>query len=77
MAITAKVVCNFKSEYGVGEYSYATIGFCADYAQGCNSEWSNSTPHLDLRMTVKGAVAHHFEQGKAYTLTFEPEGESA
>ena len=72
--ITAKVQCNLKQEYvdGAGT-KQATVGFCADYADGRNKEWSQYTPYLDLRMTLKGDVADQFEPGKAYTLTFEPE----
>lgn len=72
--ITAKVSCNLKQTWGEGDNALATIGFCPDYGQGPNAEWANATPHLDLRMTVKGAVADQFEPGKAYTVIFEPEG---
>jgi hypothetical protein len=71
--ITAKIICNLKSEFGEGEHRLATVSFCPDYAAGRNQEWSASTPHLDLRMTVKGAVADLFKQGQNYTLTFTPE----
>lgn len=68
--ITAKVQCNLKQSYTVGEQSYSTIGFCPDYTDGRNKEWANATPSLDLRMTVKGDVANQFEPGKKYTLQF-------
>jgi len=71
--ITAKVFCNLKQEYGEGESRYATVGFGADYADGRNKEWTQATPYLDLRMTVKGEVADRFEQGKAFTLQFVEE----
>jgi hypothetical protein len=71
--ITAKVQCNLKQPFGEGDDAQATIGFCADYSDGRNKEWSRYTPSLDLRMTVKGSVADRFEPGRAYTLTFEPE----
>jgi hypothetical protein len=71
--ITAKVQCNLKQEFGEGEDRQATVGFCADYADGRNQEWSRYTPHLDLRMTLRGAVADQFTPGRAYTLTFEAE----
>lgn len=70
MQITAKVHCNGKQEYNYSDQRYATLGFCPDYQAGRNQEWAASTPHLDLRMTVTGAVADQFELGKRYTLTF-------
>lgn len=75
--ITAKVMCNGKTEWGTGENRMATLGFCADYQDGRNKEWAASTPHLDLRMSVKGDVADHFAAGKKYTLTFAPEQEES
>lgn len=73
MSITAKVRCNGKQPYG----DMATLSFMPDYGDGRNSEWAAATPHLDLRMTVKGTVAEQFEPGWAYTLTFEKEEASA
>lgn len=64
--ITAKVSCNLKQEYGTGANRQATVG----YTDGANKEWANATPHLDMRMTLKGDVADHFEPGKHYTVTF-------
>lgn len=70
--ITAKVKCNIKQEYTDGAGArQTTVGFMPDYADGRNKEWAQYTPHLDLRMTLKGEVADRFEVGKAYTLTFE------
>jgi hypothetical protein len=71
--ITAKVTCNSKQEYGTGDNAYATLGFCPDYAQGRNAQWANATPHMDLRMTVRGDVGERFDLGGHYTLTFERE----
>jgi len=70
--ITAKVRCNLKQEYRSGPDSWATLGFMPDYGDGSNQEWAAATPHLDLRMTVKGELGQAFEPGQAYTLTFEP-----
>jgi hypothetical protein len=43
-----------------------------DYGPGAgNEQWAAATPHLDMRMTVRGDVARYFEPGKPYTLTFE------
>lgn len=71
MTVTAKVTCNHKQVHGEGDEQQATLGFCADYTDGRNKEWSLYTPSLDLRMTVRGSVADQFEQGRSYTLTFE------
>lgn len=71
--ITAKITCNLKQEYGEGENRYATVGFQPDYADGANKEWAFATPHLDLRMTLRGDVVDRFEPGQKYTLTFEPQ----
>jgi hypothetical protein len=70
-SVTAKVICNLKSSYGDGKTT--TLGFCADYQDGRNKDWSPYTPHLDLRMTVTGDVGNSFEMGKSYTLTFTPD----
>jgi hypothetical protein len=71
--VTAKITCNSKSEYGEGENRMATVGFMPDYQDGRNQEWAAATPHLELRMTLRGPVADRFEQGKSYTLTFTEE----
>jgi hypothetical protein len=68
--ITAKVQCNSKTESGGGDDRQVVVTFNADYADGRNKEWSRYTPNLSLSMTLKGAVADRFEQGKAYTLQF-------
>lgn len=73
MTITAKVRCNLKQQYGGFGDGYTTLGFMPDYQDQRNQEWANATPHLDLRLTVKGEVGRHFEPGKAYTLTFQEE----
>jgi hypothetical protein len=71
------MTCNLKQEYGEGDKRYATIGFCADYADGLNKEWAQATPYLDLRMTVRGDVADRFVQGGHYTMTFAQDGPEA
>lgn len=71
--ITAKVQCNIKQEFGEGDERQVTVGFMADYNDGRNAEWARYTPHLDLRMTLRGDVADRFEPGKSYTLTFAEE----
>lgn len=68
MQVTAKVTCSAKQENG----DQTSLSFVPDYADGRNKEWSLYTPSLSLSMTVKNEVAAHFEQGKPYTLTFEP-----
>lgn len=71
--ITAKVSCQTKSESGEGDARQVQVTFIPDYADGRNKEWSLYTPSLSLSMTLKGEVADRFEQGRAYTLTFEEE----
>jgi hypothetical protein len=73
VAITAKVQCNLKQTFSFDGFGQATIGFCADYTDDRNQEWAQATPFLDLRMTVRGAVADRFEPGRRYTLVFEPD----
>lgn len=68
--VTAKVVCSTKNESGEGDSRHAVVTFQPNYADGRNAEWALATPHLSLSMTLKGAVADRFEQGKAYTLQF-------
>jgi hypothetical protein len=70
MAVTAKIRCNTKSPAYPGATS---LSFGADYQDGRNAEWAAATPSLSISMTVNDAAAEHFEQGKAYTLTFTPE----
>lgn len=71
--VTAKVTCTSKSEIGEGDNRQANVTFGADYADGRNKEWAMYTPALNLTMTLNGPVGDRFEQGKAYTLTFEEE----
>lgn len=71
--ITAKVTCSSKTESGEGDNRQVVVAFMPDYADGRNKEWSLYTPALSLSMTLKGAVADRFEQGKAYTLQFVEE----
>lgn len=68
MAITAKVRCTSKIETPGGG---ALLSFHPDYQDGRNSDWAQATPSLSLSMTVNEDAAEHFEQGQAYTLTFE------
>lgn len=68
--ITAKIVCQGKTEQGEGENRQTLVTFAPDYADGRNKEWSLYTPHLSLSMTLKGEVADRFEVGQAFTLQF-------
>ncbi len=70
--ITAKIVCNGKTETGEGEDRQVTVTFNADYADDRNKEWSRYTPSLNLSMALKGDVADRFTEGDRFTLTFEP-----
>ncbi len=69
--ITAKIQCQSKLETGDGDKRQTALTFVPDYTDGRNAEWALYTPGLALTMTVKGIVGDRFEQGKAYTLTFE------
>jgi hypothetical protein len=68
--ITAKARCERKTVNGEGDNRTASLSFGPDYADGRNAEWAAATPHLNVQMTVKGAVADLFEQGRPYTLQF-------
>jgi hypothetical protein len=72
MNVTAKISCTRKTEQGEGAERQVQVDFLPDYNDGRNKEWSLYTPALSLSMTLKGAVADHFEPGQHYTLTFEP-----
>lgn len=67
MKITAKVKVSGKTEAG----EYTSLHFQPDYQDERNKAWAVATPALSLSMNVKAAVGEHFEQGEAYTLTFE------
>jgi hypothetical protein len=67
MKITAKIKVTGKTEAG----EYTTLHFQPDYQDDRNKEWALATPSLSLAMNVKAAVGDHFDQGEAYTLTFE------
>lgn len=71
--ITAKVLCQSKTESGVDAERQVVTVFIPDYADGRNKEWSRYTPSLSLSMTLKGDVADRFTIGKAYTLQFVEE----
>lgn len=68
-AITAKVKLTAKS---ATSSNLVSLAFGPDYQDERNQEWAHATPYLNLQMNVKSDVAANFEQGKAYTLTFEP-----
>ncbi len=74
--VTAKVKLDSKRPYGEGQHACVTLNFTADYADGRNKEWSVAAPALSIAMTVKPEVAEQFEQGAAFTLTFEPEAQA-
>lgn len=73
-SVTAKVYCSGKalSASKGGVPNGASVTFACDYADGRNSEWAQYTPSLSLTMQVKDPDL--FELGRAYTLTFTPEG---
>lgn len=68
--VTAKIICQSKTESGEGEDRTVNVIFAPDYADGRNKEWARWTPGLSLTMGLRGTVADRFEVGKAYTLTF-------
>ena len=71
--VTAKIICQSKTETGEGDDRTATVTFAPDYADGRNAEWARWTPGLSLTIGLRGSVADRFEVGKAYTLTFTEE----
>jgi hypothetical protein len=71
--VTAKIICQSKTESGAGDERHVQVTFAADYADGRNTEWSLYTPSLSLSMNLRGPVADRFEQGRSYTLHFEEE----
>ena len=71
--VTAKIICQGKTESGEGDERQVQVTFAPDYADGRNKEWSLYTPALSLSMNLRGPVADQFEQGRRYTLQFEPE----
>lgn len=74
MAITAKVRCNNSTAHN----EQVQYTFIADYVSAAgkdiNAEWAKYTPALNLSITVKPDVP--FEVGRAYTLTFDPDGDA-
>ena len=74
MSITAKIVCIGKTVETVddGDVIEALVTFSADYADGRNKEWSRYPPNISVQMMLNGQAAGLFEQGKKYTLVFEP-----
>lgn len=71
--ITAKVSLASKVVQGPGTpHQSVLLTFGADYHDGRNKQWAKATPYLNLVMVVTPEVADRFEQGQAYTLTFEP-----
>jgi hypothetical protein len=67
--VTAKV--RVASKVNGGDGRGANVSFQPDYQDGRNKEWAEATPALSLHMGLKGEVADQFEQGQAWTLTFE------
>lgn len=49
----------------------AEVELVPDYAGDRNKEWSYYTPSGVIRMNVNGPALKQFEQGKAFTITFE------
>lgn len=68
---TAKILCTYRRDQA--DTGTTVLSFGPDYAHGANAEWAESTPSLDLRMTVVQEVAARFQTGQAFTLTFEPD----
>lgn len=68
MAVTARVVCSSVTAFQSGR---TTVKFQADYQDGRNKEWADSTPSLEFAMSLAPSAAHLFEAGKKYAVTFE------
>lgn len=73
MPITAKVYVVRSTETGQGEDREVHVTLAADYADGRNKEWARYTPVLNLKISLKDAVADKFKVGQRYLLTFEEE----
>lgn len=75
MSVTAKFKVsgirnyNWENQPDAGE-----VILTPDYAQGRNKEWAEATPSGSISLHIQKAEAFkQFEQGKAFTVTFEPE----
>ena len=53
----------------------AEIELVSDYASDRNKDWSYYTPSGVIRMNVNGPALNQFQQGRAFTVTFEAEDE--
>lgn len=75
--VTAKVRCVSKEIRGEGDARIASVAFSANYSDAngerVNTDWSAATPHLSVSMTLSAGAVDLFEQGRNYTLIFEPE----
>lgn len=71
MAFNAKVVLSNVTVSPNG----AQLSFYPDYQDGRNKEWAESTPTLNLSMTVKNELVEKLglEIGQRFTLTFDAE----
>jgi hypothetical protein len=67
--ITAKVKLMTRDQHVAG--GQVSLTFVADYQDDRNKAWAEATPALSVSMTVKADVAEEFQQGDAFTLTFE------
>jgi hypothetical protein len=73
MSVTAKfIVSSITDNAG---YEADEVLLVPDYAQGRNKDWASATPSGTIRMHIgrNTAARKHFEQGKAFTVTFEAE----
>lgn len=74
MTVTAKVKCYSKTQTGDNAFSLQfSANYTDDNGNRINEDWAVATPALSVGMTVNATAAEHFEQGKSYTLVFEPE----
>ena len=53
----------------------AEVEFTPDYAGDRNKDWAYYTPSGVIRMNVNGPALTQFTQGRAFTVTFDPDDE--
>lgn len=74
MSVTAKFKVSRVTDYQWASEPTAEVEFTPDYAQGKNADWAKYTPSGVIRLTCNNpAVLEQFQQGRAFTVTFDPE----
>lgn len=72
MSVTAKFKVSRVTPMQWGDPDVHEVEFTPDYAEGRNAEWAKFTPSGVIRMTCGNPAAlQQFQQGKAFTVTFD------